>query len=109
MFDQSVIREDFIIQKERDNLSLGDIEKETGVSRSTLSRFARNAGPLDMENLIKIAAFLGIGNLSDGVKSDGETVENIKDAIRFDKNLTRENKIKLWRLFNAMYRILTTD
>ena len=106
MIDQEEIRINFLIKKHDENLSLGDVAKETGVSRSTLSRFCRGVGAMDVDNLIRIAAFCGITNLSEGIEADGNTIENVKDAIRFDANLTREGKIKLWRLFNVMYRTL---
>lgn len=106
MIDQEEIRINLMLKKEDENLSWSDIEKASGVSRSTLSRFARKGSLLDFDNLTGLADYLGIENLAENfVVCDGNTLENVKNTIKRDRDLTREKKILLWRLFYAMYRV----
>ncbi len=97
-----------LFRERRGNLRLRQISRESGVSVSTLSRFQRDIGKFDFENLIKIGAWCGMERFAADVSvAGGDALANIKAAIANDANLTEESRRKLSDLFGAMYGVLS--
>ena len=89
--------------------SLRQIEFESGVSASTLSRFDNGIGILDADVMIKIALWCGVETISDGaVRCSGEnTLEEIQKVIERDESLSPKSKKQISSVFAAMYRAVS--
>lgn len=80
-----------------------------GVHQSAFHRIYHGKG-FDFDNYARICIWLGcpvnrfMGREIRTVS--GNTLENIREVIRTDTNLTNINKKRLWRLFQAMYHAL---
>lgn len=102
-----VIRDKFISYRVKSGLSLADMEAETGVSKSTLSRFQNGLGDYDLDTLAPLAQYFNV-RLSPGavsIQSDPlDTLGGVRLAIENDQELTPAAKKALYELMEVAYR-----
>ena len=102
----------------REDLSLFDVERATGVSRSTLSRAKNGIGKVDSDILGKLCEWLNVRTdrligkapklLLTSVKGENETtLEVIHALILRDKSLSADAQTALFRIMEVGYVLAT--
>ncbi len=107
---QDNLAERFKLTRSRLNLSLQDIEDQTGISKATLSRFERRRGSLDSENESGIRAWIRTVDPQPDQTSNGisDTVEDVKRLLRNDPALSPAVAASLGELMALAYSQFTT-
>lgn len=101
-------------KRERENLSLRDLENLIYVSSSSLSRFERGVGSPDFDTLAKLAEWLDVPVerfVADEEEKSGQVTnyidkplpEIIREFLMKDKNLTPSNAARLAAIFQVSY------
>lgn len=101
----------------RENLSLLDVERACGVSRSTLSRASRGVGKVDSDTLSKLCGWLNVRpdrltgkapKLLISERGENETtLEVIHALILRDKSLKPDAQTALFRIMEVGYMLAT--
>ncbi len=107
MIDQESVRTALIHYRKDNGLSLREVGRLTGISPTTMSRLSRGVGILDMNNLCRLAQFVGLP--INGYECDGNTLPNIKAAIDRDDNLGAGSKETLFEIMSVAYRQFVKD
>lgn len=103
MIPQAKLAESFRRERASRGLTLQAVRDLTGVSASTLCRFERDVGRLDMVQLIAVANWLNIDLMAKPVVVyPKNTLDAILDVIRADDSV--RDKDSLCTLFSVCYR-----
>lgn len=96
-------------RREEAGLSLREVEGQTGISPSTLSRVERGHIP-EIALIARIADWLGVtisagGDLPDGIKTDEDLVSAIEVHLRANKNLDESTARAIARSYEVVMQV----
>lgn len=95
------VHERIAYEMEKQHLSCRDLEKATGISRSTINRYANGVTPVPLDKAEKIAAALGLRTYELLGWIDSESVE-VNEFIEKVRRLTPEEFHRLVAIAEAL-------